>query len=55
MSRGVNSPDPAKAKPAVPVEVKPGKGAPNVVLILVDDVGFRCNDFFWRCDSDPEF
>src|ERR1700691_3567819 len=53
--QGVVSPDPAKAKPAWPSEVKPGKGAPNVVLILVDDVGFSATTSFGGVIQTPNF
>jgi hypothetical protein len=53
--QGVISTDPAKAKPAWPAEVKPGKGAPNVVLILVDDVGFSATTSFGGVIQTPNF
>jgi len=53
--QGVISADPAKAKPAWPAEVKPGKGAPNVVLILVDDVGFSATTSFGGVIQTPNF
>ena len=37
---GVIDPDRAKSKPDLPKPVTAPKGAPNVVLILLDDVGF---------------
>ena len=52
---GVISTDPAKAKPAWPAEVKPGNGAPNVVLILVDDVGFSATTSFGGVIQTPNF
>ena len=53
--QGVISADPAKAKPAWPAEVKPGKSAPNVVLILVDDVGFSATTSFGGVIQTPSF
>jgi arylsulfatase A-like enzyme len=53
--QGVISADPAKAKPAWPPEVKPGKGAPNVVLILVDDVGYSATTSFGGVIQTPNF
>jgi arylsulfatase A-like enzyme len=53
--QGVISTDPAKAKPAWPKETAPAKGAPNVVLILVDDVGFSATSSFGGVIQTPEF
>jgi arylsulfatase A-like enzyme len=53
--QGVISPEAAKAKPAWPQEVKPGKDAPNVVLILVDDVGFSATATFGGVIQTPSF
>jgi arylsulfatase A-like enzyme len=52
-----NSPGPAQAKvePSWPAESKPGKDAPNVVLILVDDVGFSATAAFGGVIQAPSF
>jgi arylsulfatase A-like enzyme len=52
-----NSPAPAQAKaaPSWPEEAKPGKDAPNVVLILVDDVGFSATAAFGGVIQAPSF
>src|SRR4051794_7436146 len=36
----------AKAKPPARFEVKAPKGAPNVIVILIDDIGFGASDAF---------
>jgi hypothetical protein len=36
-----------------PQEVKAPKGAPNILLILTDDVGRR-KQYFWRTSSDSD-
>jgi arylsulfatase A-like enzyme len=53
--QGVISTDPAKAVPAWPKEVTANKGAPNVVLILVDDVGFSTTSTFGGPIQTPTF
>jgi arylsulfatase A-like enzyme len=47
--------DAGPTKPAWPAEVTPGKGAPNVVLILVDDVGFSATSTFGGVIQTPSF
>jgi arylsulfatase A-like enzyme len=49
------APSQAKAAPSWPEEAKPGKGAPNVVLILVDDVGFSATAAFGGVIQAPSF
>jgi arylsulfatase A-like enzyme len=44
--QGVISTNPAKSIPEWPKEVEVKKGAPNVVLILIDDVGFSATSTF---------
>ena len=44
--QGVISADSAKSRAAFPEEVTARQGAPNVVLILVDDVGFSATSTF---------
>jgi hypothetical protein len=40
----------AQSKPAWPARVVPPKGAPNIVLILTDDVGFGAPSTFGGVD-----
>jgi arylsulfatase len=40
-----------QSKPWWPPRIEPPKGAPNVLLIMTDDVGFGPVDF-WRSHSD---
>lgn len=47
--------DARKSVPAWPSEVKAPKGAPNVVLILVDDVGFSTTSTFGGPIPTPNF
>lgn len=53
--RGVISSDPAKAVAAWPDDIKAPKDAPNVVLILVDDVGFSTTSAFGGPIQTPNF
>jgi arylsulfatase len=43
---GVIEPSVAQSKPAWPPQVRPPKGAPNVLLIITDDVGFGAPSTF---------
>jgi len=52
---GVIDADPGKARAAFPVEVTAPKGAPNVVLVLVDDVGFSATSTFGGAIHTPNF
>ena len=52
---GVIDADPGKARAAFPVEVTAPKGAPNVALILVDDVGFSATSTFGGAIHTPNF
>ncbi|HTZ57826.1 MAG TPA: arylsulfatase [Acidobacteriaceae bacterium] len=52
---GVMSEDPAKARAAFPPEVTAPPGAPNVLLILVDDVGFSATATFGGVIHTPNF
>ncbi|MGC2403601.1 MAG: arylsulfatase [Acidobacteriaceae bacterium] len=52
---GVASADPGKARAAFPQEVTAPKDAPNVVLILVDDVGFSATSTFGGAIATPSF
>lgn len=52
---GVISADPGKARAAFPREVAAPDGAPNVVLILVDDVGFSATSTFGGTIATPSF
>ena len=52
---GVISADPGKARAAFPLEETAPKGSPNVVLILVDDVGFSATSTFGGVIHTPEF
>ena len=38
--------------PDFPKGVEAPAGAPNVLLILTDDVGFGATSTFWRADQD---
>lgn len=51
----VISTDPAKSVPAWPKEVVAKKNAPNVVIILVDDVGFSATSTFGGVARTPNF
>ena len=42
----------AQSKPAWPARVVPPKGAPNILLIMTDDVGFAAPSHLRRCHSD---
>jgi arylsulfatase A-like enzyme len=61
LSAGCNQKTPAPARsqakvaPSWPEEAKPGKDAPNVVLILVDDVGFSATAAFGGVIQAPAF
>ena len=52
---GVVDQDPGKARAAFPAETTATKGAPNVVLILVDDVGFSATATFGGAIHTPNF
>lgn len=43
-----------KSTPSFPAPVRPPKGAPNVVLILLDDVGFSASSTFGGAAATPE-
>ena len=30
-------------------------GAPNIVVVLIDDIGFWCNEHIWRLYQHPYF
>lgn len=47
--------DSRKPIPAWPQEIKPPEGAPNIVLILVDDVGFSTTSTFGGPVQTPNF
>jgi arylsulfatase len=53
--RGVMSPDVRKSTEDWPADVKAPKGAPNILLILVDDVGFSATHTFGGAISTPTF
>ena len=53
--QGVISADSAKSRAAFPEEVTARQGAPNVVLILVDDVGFSATSTFGGAIQTPNF
>jgi arylsulfatase len=53
--RGAVSADPTKAVAAWPDEPRAPKGAPNVVLILIDDVGFSTTSTFGGPIETPNF
>jgi arylsulfatase A-like enzyme len=53
--QGVISADPAKSRAAFPQEVTARQGAPNIVLILVDDVGFSATSTFGGAIHTPNF
>jgi arylsulfatase A-like enzyme len=53
--RGVMNRDVRKSTPSWPEEVHPPKGAPNVLLILVDDVGFSTTSTFGGPVPTPNF
>jgi arylsulfatase len=46
--------DARNAKAPPPFEVKAPKGAPNVVIVLIDDIGFGAATMFWRFDPDTD-
>ena len=54
-SSTVASANPAKAQAAFPEEVTARQGAPNIVLILVDDVGFSATSTFGGAIQTPNF
>lgn len=39
--------DARKAKAPARFDVKPPKGAPNVVIVLIDDIGFGWSKYLW--------
>ncbi len=41
--------------PDFPKGIESPAGAPNVLLIMTDDVGFGASQHFWRADSNAEF
>jgi arylsulfatase len=43
-----------QSKTAWPARIVPLKGAPNILLIMTDDVGLRCAEHGWRCHSDAD-
>lgn len=45
---GKIDPDKGKSTPAWPKQAKAAPGAPNVVVVLLDDVGFAQSSTFWR-------
>src|SRR6202000_3006605 len=47
--------DPSKSRAAFPEEVVAKSGAPNIVLILVDDVGFSATSTFGGVIQTPNF
>src|SRR5580692_682668 len=53
--QGVISTDPSKNRAAFPEEVTAKPGAPNIVLILVDDVGFSATSTFGGVIQTPSF
>jgi arylsulfatase A-like enzyme len=53
--RGVIDPDVRRSRPAWPDEARAEKGAPNVLLILVDDVGFSTTSTFGGPVPTPNF
>ena len=53
--QGVVSADPSKNRAAFPEEVTARQGAPNIVLILVDDVGFSATSTFGGVIHTPNF
>jgi arylsulfatase A-like enzyme len=52
---GVISTNPGETRASFPQEVTTPKGAPNVVLILVDDVGFSATSTFGGAIETPNF
>src|SRR5215475_11281315 len=52
---GKIDPDVRRSAPAWPAKVAAAKGAPNVVLILVDDVGFSTTSTFGGPVATPNF
>ena len=53
--QGVVSADPSKNRAAFPEDVTTKPGAPNIVLILVDDVGFSATSTFGGVIQTPNF
>src|SRR6185312_14262406 len=53
--RGVMNPDARKSTEDWPADVKAPKGAPNILLILVDDVGFSATHTFGGAINTPTF
>jgi arylsulfatase A-like enzyme len=51
----VTNANPAKAQAAFPEDVTARQGAPNIVLILVDDVGFSATSTFGGAIQTPNF
>lgn len=50
---GKLDPDRAKAQPAWPEQAKAPKGAPNIVVVLLDDVGFSASSTFGGVAQTP--
>src|SRR5579875_2791633 len=53
--RGVMNPDVRKSVEDWPADLKAPKGAPNILLILVDDVGFSATHTFGGAINTPTF
>ena len=51
---GVIQPDAAESKPYWPMLVAPPKGAPNILLIMTDDVGFGAPSTFGGVIPTPD-
>ena len=53
--KGIMNPDSRKSVEDWPADVNAPKGAPNILLILVDDVGFSATHTFGGAISTPTF
>ena len=42
------------SSPAWPVTARPTQGTPNVVMVVLDDTGFRAAGLFWQSDRDTD-